>query len=232
MVKVKVKSLTAIKVFGKRENHKINFKIVTHYRQMFPNTKFGNRTILGRPFYLCGKKYVVAKCECGKVDVVNCCYLTHHPKTGCRECGYGKHTNILRTQYPKLWEKWKSLFQKCYNPNASGYNRYGARNVIVCDEWKTFQGFLDWALIGYKDGLTIDRFPKSNGNYEPSNCRWANKWEQARNTTNTKIKMTMIPKLITMQHQGMSLMEISRQTGFRSDLIGRAIKSYNKCYGN
>lgn len=52
----------------------------------------------------------------------------------------------------------------------------------VCDEWKQYNPFEQWAIRnGYKVGLSIDRID-SNGNYEPSNCRWATWAEQSRNT--------------------------------------------------
>ena len=57
----------------------------------------------------------------------------------------------------------------------------------MCEEWQEFQPFYDWAMAsGYKDGLTIDRIDV-NGNYEPSNCRWATRDIQANNTRANRI---------------------------------------------
>jgi hypothetical protein len=62
--------------------------------------------------------------------------------------------------------------QRCYNPNHAGYRWYGARGVVVCNEWLEYEPFEKWSLEnGYADDLSIDRID-SNGNYEPSNCQW------------------------------------------------------------
>lgn len=83
----------------------------------------------------------------------------------------------------RLHNIWHGMKQRCTNPKASGYEYYGAKGIAVCDEWQTFVGFAVWALInGYSNELSIDRI-NTKGNYNPSNCRWADARTQANNTS-------------------------------------------------
>lgn len=68
------------------------------------------------------------------------------------------------------------------------FHRYGARGIIVCDEWReSFEAFRDWALMnGYSSEMSIDRID-NDGNYCPENCRWSDHKAQARNRTTNKI---------------------------------------------
>ena len=82
----------------------------------------------------------------------------------------------------RLYRIYHNMKTRCYNSKSAAYDRYGARGITVCDEWKDdFQAFYDWSMShGYADNLTIDRI-ENDGNYEPGNCRWVTMKEQSNN---------------------------------------------------
>ena len=73
------------------------------------------------------------------------------------------------------------MVARCHRKTTRAYPQYGGRGIAVCDEWKSFAGFLEWSLAnGYKDGLSIDRIDNDKG-YFPGNCRWVTMETQANN---------------------------------------------------
>lgn len=91
-------------------------------------------------------------------------------------------------RYTRLYNIWRSMNQRCSNPNTKNYHRYGGRGIRVCDEWKhDFMAFHDWAMAnGYSEELTVDRIDNEKG-YSPDNCRWSTYKEQENNKSNSRI---------------------------------------------
>lgn len=129
------------------------------------------------------------QCDCGNVETVLDTLLINGRKTQCRECAKKSSKKYKHGMTnTSLFNIWHSMKQRCYDRRNNSYNLYGNRGIIICEEWKNdFLNFYSWAMEnGYKKGLSIDRIDV-DGNYEPSNCRWANTIEQANNKRNNII---------------------------------------------
>lgn len=129
------------------------------------------------------------KCECGNTKIVSSRNLKDGRVKSCgclkEEVSHKTNYKTLRYDNIRMYDIWKSMKERCLNPNNFEYRSYGGRGITVCDEWqKNFSNFYNWAIKnGYSSSLTIDRI-NVNGNYEPSNCRWATHKQQARNKRN------------------------------------------------
>lgn len=133
------------------------------------------------------------KCECGKEKQVLGSSLRTGGSRSCNKCS-------ILTGSHGMWKSrefniWQSMKDRCYNQNNIRYKNYGGRGVVVCDRWvNSFKNF--YCDMGNSNGLSIDRIDVY-GNYEPSNCRWANAKTQSRNRTNNA-KFTYLNETLCM----------------------------------
>ena len=179
-------------------------------RQLKPSDRFGRLTIVsntgkhdsrGNIIWLC-------LCDCGNYVEKSTHYLVR--KTGTHSCGcqrgesHIKHGDGRRGRKTRLYRIWCGMLWRCNPKNHDKYS-YAKNGISVCDEWLDYEVFSAWALkSGYTDDLTIDRIDY-NGNYEPSNCRWITRVEQANNKSNNH--------LITYNGKTMTLAEWARELG-------------------
>jgi hypothetical protein len=185
--------------------------------------------------YAYSNKYAYWKCQCkcGKETFVRSSHLIAGlvKSCGCVNSEIGKRTIKLAQNAHKKHDEsksrlhiiWTNMKQRCGNKNNIGYKDYGGRGIKVCEEWENdYITFRDWALSnGYADNLTIDRID-NNGNYEASNCRWANKEIQSNNQRrNVFLTYNNETKTIT---QWAKEFGISRSTFFRWLNQGKTIE--------
>lgn len=85
-----------------------------------------------------------------------------------------------------LYTTWRGMIDRCYNPNNPYYRSYGGRGIYICDRWKNDFHLFVSDMGERPKNTSIDRI-NNDGNYEPSNCRWATKKEQQSNRRVTRL---------------------------------------------
>lgn len=118
-------------------------------------------------------------CKCGNVKEI---YLFSVIKGSTKSCGcermkWKTSHGMTNTRFHNCWKDMKS---RCSSKKGRRYKDYGARGIVVCEEWQKFENFYKDMFSSYEDYLTLDRIDV-NGNYCKDNCRWATWLEQARN---------------------------------------------------
>lgn len=149
--------------------------------------KFGKWTVLEHKEKRGQAHYWLCKCECGNTAIVRGGSLAQGTSKSCGCVGRQK-TIERSTKHggygTRLYRIWDDMKARCYNHNSISYPNYGAKGITVCEEWKNFKTFMDWALAnGYNDKLTLDRIDYNKG-YTADNCRWITMMEQSNNKSN------------------------------------------------
>jgi len=144
-------------------------------KERFPNTKKG--PVIWSCICDCGNKSFVATANLRNGTTKSCgCFRKKYVSDKHKTHGMAK-TSTYRV--------WSGMKTRCLNPKSTNYTLYGGRGVLICDRWMLFENFLE-DMGNRPDSMTLDRIDV-NGNYEPSNCRWATKKEQGENKRKCKL---------------------------------------------
>lgn len=178
-----------------------------------------------------GNVYWLCQCDCGNTCISSTNALISGNKKSCG-CIHKEMLQERMTKHKmtdsRLYLVWKGMKARCYIPSHNHYDKYGARGIIVCDEWRNdFQAFYDWAMKnGYNENAkrgecTLERIDV-NGNYCPENCCWANSTIQCINQNFRKDNKT-----------GVKGVNFDKRSGkWQAQLQINKKKVLNKCFDN
>lgn len=161
----------------------------------------------------------LCRCDCGTEKPMSLSSLMRVKSCGClsgKLISQSKITHGMRNT--REYRIWASAKTRCFNSRCKSFPHYGGRGITMCDAWRdSFYVFLK-DMGTCPDGHEIERV-NNDGNYEPSNCRWATRTEQARNKRRT-------PQ-VTHNGETLSLKEWAAKTGIHygtlmSRFVGRS----------
>jgi len=181
------------------------------------NKKFGLLTAIKHDGKIGSHTAWLCKCECGNTKRVT---LNNLQNKHVQSCGRNCTLKFIKTKHP-LYLTWENMLARCYRKTNANYNLYGARGIKVCKRWLEFKNFI--TDMGVKPhNHTLDRID-NNGDYSPTNCRWASFKQQSNN------------KRDTIKVEGRTLRDIAEQNGIKYKTVSsryhrgkRTIKELSK----
>jgi hypothetical protein len=136
----------------------------------------------------------LCQCDCGnekiirgdslKSEATRSCGCLHNAQSKVNgKNGGGRliHGHTKNKNRSPEYNSWHSMLQRCTNPKDPKYHLYGGRGIRVCPQWNKFENFLS-DMGPRPQGKSLDRYPNLNGDYHPTNCRWATPKQQAKNS--------------------------------------------------
>lgn len=167
--------------------------------------KFGNLTVLKRDGYKGTAAAWMCKCDCGNVKTVSGDCLRRGLVISCG-CLRNKSKVTHGGSSDPEYAIWRSMRARCSNSSDPAYPDYGGRGISVCSRWDSYLNFI--TDMGRRPSAqhSIER-TNNNGNYEPGNCRWATRLEQARNRRNSVT--------VVIDGRETTLSELSEETGVK-----------------
>lgn len=179
---------------------KSNTQIREEYKKMV-GRKIGRLTVLKFLYpkeARVGLSSFLVKCDCGSPEkevvcvnlgkTTNSCGCLHDEVIGTNNLKHGHLRN--GGKQPPEYVAWSHMKKRCYNPRSNDYEIYGGRGIKVCDRWlESFANFFEDMGERPSPNHSLDRI-NGNGNYEPSNCRWADQSTQGFNQKKSVLNKT------------------------------------------
>ena len=146
-------------------------------------------------------------CGCGKPTKLSQVtgqpnkYISGHNNAALR------HGHARTNQESPEFSSWRGMIYRCSNSHCTDYLDYLGRGITVCDRWRGKHGFENFlADMGQRPaGMSLDRWPDGNGNYEPGNCRWATATQQANNRRKRRTGYRRLTKAARMKLEASAL---------------------------
>ncbi|MHC4162547.1 MAG: helix-turn-helix domain-containing protein [Planctomycetota bacterium] len=169
----------------------------------------------------------LCRCDCGKTTTASRDNLRSGDSTSCgclrREITIRRlttHGEGSRRGSTAEYVSWKHAIDRCENRDSKDWPRYGGRGIRVCERWHSFEKFL--ADMGRRPSPkhSIDRI-NNDGHYEPGNCRWATKSEQAKNRRPLKLSRDQVAQIRIELHAGVRAADIASRFGVSASQIYR-----------
>lgn len=163
----------------------------------------------------------LCRCTCGQEVVARAQRLVSGRRKACARNGHrwvaprvpgpGTKRQMHRSEH----QSWESMWKRCTDSKHKGYKNYGGRSITVCGRWNSFELFLEDMGPKPTPQHTIER-KDTNGNYEPNNCRWATRKEQARNQRRS----------VYVEYQGekLLLLDLADRLGLSRNVIYQRLK--------
>lgn len=167
-----------------------------------------------------GKRAWEVVCECGTRMVM----VTEHFLRGkTKSCGcYAREIAPMRSSQNRtthgfartpIYNAWCAMMRRCYNKSSNRYRHYGGRGITVCARWHNVVNFVN-DMSPRPDGYSLDRI-NNDGNYEPSNCRWATRQQQIYNR--------QVTRRVAYRGEKRTMRELSQLCGLRPSILASRI---------
>lgn len=206
-----------IEVQSKSEEIVFSAKPENKKFQDLTGQKFGHLTVLGFAGRMtCIGKHLLwwLRCDCGDIRKTSAANFKYGRSfsCGCQKASslskaHTTHGMSTSTEF----KSWSSLKRRCLNETSQDWGNYGGRGIKVCDRWiESFENFLEDMGRKPSPSHSIDRID-NNGNYEPSNCRWA--------TTSQQIGNTRLSNIVEYNGKRQCVSEWEKELGFASQVL-------------